>query len=227
MNIPDPVISFVTENGILLEFAPPESISVDTELQQRLCHLSRLLREHSHTGPLLCDIVTAPGSLLLLLHDGRTARRLLRHSETLWHASAQKVPDQVTITIPVVYGGESGPDLEAAADLCGLSAQTLVEKHLDGEYLVQCLGFMPGFAYLAGLDPALHIPRKSSPSTRIPAGSVAIAGSHTGVYPSSTPGGWHVIGRTSLTLFDPRAAQPCLMQPGDRVRFVVQGGHLS
>lgn len=222
MNIPDPVISFVTENGILLEFVAPDTQSVNTELQQRLCQLARLLREHSHAGPLLRDIVTSPGSLLLLLHDGRTARRLLRHSETLWHASAQKALDQATITIPVIYGGEFGPDLATAAEVCGLSAQELVQKHVNGEYLVQSLGFMPGFSYLGGLDPALHIPRKSTPAIRIPAGSVAIGGSFTGVYPTSTPGGWHVIGRTSLMLFDPHAAQPCLMRPGDRVRFVVQ-----
>jgi 5-oxoprolinase (ATP-hydrolysing) subunit B len=224
MNIPDPVISFVTENGILLEFAAPDATSVDAGLQQRLCQLSRLLREHSHAGPLLRDIVTSPGSLLLLLYDGRTARRLLRHSETLWRASAQKTLEQATITIPVIYGGESGPDLESAADICGMSAREFVQKHVDGEYLVQSLGFMPGFSYLGGLAPALHIPRKTTPATRIPAGSVAIGGSFTGVYPSATPGGWHIIGHTTLILFDPRATKPCLMQPGDRVRFVVQEG---
>lgn len=222
MNIPDPAISFVTENGILLEFASPDSPSVDSALQQRLCQLSRLLREHTHTGPLLCDIVTAPGSLLLLLHDGRTARRLLRHAETLWHASAQQRFDQTTIVIPVVYGGEFGPDLERAAETCGLSPDALVQKHLTGEYFVQSLGFMPGFAYLGGLDSALHIPRKTTPAVRVPAGSVAIGGSNTGIYPAETPGGWHIIGRTAVQLFDPRAQQPCLLQAGDKVRFNVQ-----
>lgn len=225
MNIPDPVISFVTENGILLEFAPRATLSVEAELQQRLCQLSRLLREHSHTGPLLCDIVTAPGSLLLLLHDGRTARRLLRHAETLWHASAQKSFDQTTVTIPVAYGNEFGPDLETAASVCGLSPQDFIQKHMDGSYIVQSLGFMPGFAYLGGLDPALHLPRKDKPSVRVPAGSVAIGGSYTGIYPAVTPGGWHVIGRTSLKLFAPDTAQPCLLQPGDRVKFIMQEAH--
>jgi KipI family sensor histidine kinase inhibitor len=166
--------------------------------------------------------VTAPGSLLLLLHDGRTARRLLRHAETLWHASAQKNPDSATITIPVVYGGEFGPDLLTAAAACELSAEAFVEKHMNSRYFVHCLGFMPGFAYIGGLDPALHITRKSTPAIRIPAGSVAIAGSYTGVYPTATPGGWHVIGRTTVKLFDASAAQPCLLQAGDQVRFVAQ-----
>ncbi|MBU2097413.1 MAG: 5-oxoprolinase subunit PxpB [Gammaproteobacteria bacterium] len=222
MNIPDPVISFVTEHGILLEFAPPATTTVDADLQQRLCQLAKLLREHSHTGPLLCDIVTAPGSLLLLLHDGRTARRLLRHAETLWHASAGQATDQKTITIPVCYGGDFGPDLNAAADYCGISPEDFVQKHLDGRYFVQSLGFMPGFAYLGGLDPALHIPRKTTPAVRVPAGSVAIAGSNTGIYPAATPGGWHVIGHTSIKLFDASAVTPCLLQPGDYVKFVRQ-----
>lgn len=221
MSIPDPTISFVTEHGILLEFVPADCTVIEPALQQRLCQLARLLREHSHTGPLLCDIVTAPGSLLLVLHDGRTARRLLRHAETLWRASAQKNITTNIVTVPVIYGGEYGPDLEVAASLCGLGKQAFVEQHAQGTYFVQSLGFMPGFAYLGGLDPALHLKRKDTPAARVPAGSVAIGGSNTGIYPSESPGGWHIIGRTSLTLFDPLAMQPCLLQPGDTVKFVV------
>lgn len=222
IHIPDPAISFVSENGILLEFAASDSTAVDTVLQQRLCELARLLDGHPIVGPLLCDIVTAPGSLLLLLHDGRTARRLLRHAETLWHASAHPSASRAAITIPVHYGGNAGPDLKAAAQCCGLSPDEFVRRHSAIEYSVQNLGFMPGFAYLGGLDPALHLPRKTTPATRVPAGSVAIGGSFTGVYPAASPGGWHIIGHTSLALFDVNADSPCLLQPGDRVRFVVQ-----
>ena len=222
MSIPDPTISFVTEHGILLEFVAADSGTVDPSLQRRLCQLATLLREHSHTGPLLCDIVTAPGSLLLVLHDGRTARRLLRHAETLWRASAQKTIEPRIVTIPVVYGGEFGPDLEQAARVCGLSTTAFVECHAGGNYFVQSLGFMPGFAYLGGLHPQLHIKRKNTPSARVPAGSVAIGGSNTGIYPSESPGGWHIIGRTSVALFDAQAQQPCLLKPGDTVRFLAQ-----
>jgi 5-oxoprolinase (ATP-hydrolysing) subunit B len=221
MSIPDPTISFVTEHGILLEFVAADSGTVDPALQRRLCQLATLLRQHSHTGPLLCDIVTAPGSLLLVLHDGRTARRLLRHAETLWRASAQKTIEPKIVTIPVVYGGEFGPDLEQAARVCGLCTTAFVECHAGGNYFVQSLGFMPGFAYLGGLHPQLHIKRKDTPSARVPAGSVAIGGSNTGIYPSESPGGWHIIGRTSVTLFDAHAQQPCLLQPGDTVRFIA------
>lgn len=225
MSIPDPAISFVSEHGILLEFVASDSLVIDLAFQQRLCQLARLLREHSHTGPLLCDIVTAPGSLLLVLHDGRTARRLLRHAETLWRASAQRSIDTQVVSIPVVYGGEFGPDLEQAASLCGMDSHRFAALHADGNYFVQCLGFMPGFAYLGGLDPALHLKRKDTPSARVPAGSVAIGGSNTGIYPSESPGGWHIIGRTTVTLFDPHAEQPCLLQPGDKVKFVAIKEH--
>lgn len=223
MNIPDPTISFVTENGILLEFATSKPRNVSHALQQHLCSLARRLREHSHAGPLLCDIVTAPGSLLLLLHDGRTARRLLRHTETLWRSSQRQQPSTAApIEIPVQYGGVHGPDLEPAAAACGISAQQFIQRHLEGDYYVHNLGFMPGFAYLGGLDPCLHLPRKHTPALRVPAGSVAIGGSHTGIYPAESPGGWHVIGFSTSTLFDPFNDQPCLLQPGDRVRFVQE-----
>ena len=222
MSIPDPAISFVTEHGILLEFVAADCSVIEPALQRRLCQLATLLREHSHTGPLLCDIVTAPGSLLLVLHDGRTARRLLRHAETLWRASAQQSINARIVTVPVMYGGECGPDLEQAASLCGMSPTKFVERHAAGNYFVQSLGFMPGFAYLGGLDPQLHIKRKDTPSARVAAGSVAIGGSNTGIYPSESPGGWHIIGRTSVTLFDAHSQQPCLLQPGDTVRFIAQ-----
>lgn len=227
MSIPDPAISFVSEHGILLEFVASDCLVIDPVFQQRLCQLARLLRDHSHTGPLLCDIVTAPGSLLLVLHDGRTARRLLRHAETLWRASAQKTIDTHAVSIPVIYGGEFGPDLEQAALMCGMDSQRFAAQHAQGTYFVQSLGFMPGFAYLGGLDPALHLKRKDTPSARVPAGSVAIGGSNTGIYPSESPGGWHIIGRTSLTLFDPLSEQPCLLQPGDTVKFVAVTEHQS
>ena len=228
MNIPDPAISFVSENGILLEFAAPDTSSVDAALQQRLCELSRLLSAHPIVGPLLCDIVTAPGNLLLLLHDGGTARRALRHAETLWHAAAKTElsSQRQLITIPVQYGGDVGPDLASAAESCGISMDEFIRRHSEAEYFVQNLGFMPGFAYLSGLDPVLHLPRKTTPATRVPAGSVAIGGSFTGIYPAVSPGGWHIIGQTMLRLFDVRAEKPCLLQPGDRVRFAVQGAGL-
>ena len=121
-----------------------------------------------------------------------------------------------TLTIPVVY---DGPDLADVAQQTGLSRESVVRMHAEREYLVYLLGFVPGFGYLGELHPALVIPRRSSPRTRVPAGSVAIAGAQTAVYPLTTPGGWHLIGSTPLVLFDAERNPPALLAPGHRVRF--------
>lgn len=118
--------------------------------------------------------------------------------------------------IPVTY---DGPDLHEVADLSGLSADEVVRAHAAAELRVLFLGFAPGFAYLGGLPPELHVPRLAKPRTTTPAGSVAIAGPMSGIYPASLPGGWRVIGHTDVKLFDPRADPPTLFAPGDRVRF--------
>ncbi len=124
-----------------------------------------------------------------------------------------------TIELPVRYGGEFGPDLEHVARLAGLSPERVIELHVSVLYLVHFLGFSPGFPYLGGLPPQLATPRLEVPRKLVPAGSVAIGGSHAGVYPLDSPGGWRIIGRTSLRLFDPAAAPPALLAMGDRVRF--------
>jgi KipI family sensor histidine kinase inhibitor len=124
-----------------------------------------------------------------------------------------------TITIPVAYGGDHGPDLQALADARKLGVPELIGLHRNAEYTVAAIGFSPGFPYLQGLPLPLHQPRHSSPR-KVPAGSVAIAGDQAGIYPFDSQGGWHVIGRTDLNLFDPRREHPALLQPGDKVRFV-------
>lgn len=123
------------------------------------------------------------------------------------------------VTIPVAYGGEFGPDLAGVAKRAGLREADVIARHAGAAYRVACVGFVPGFAYLVGLPPELTTPRRTSPRTRVPAGSVAIGGEQTGVYPFETPGGWHLIGRTPLRPFDPSRLEPALLQAGDRVRF--------
>ena len=120
----------------------------------------------------------------------------------------------------MVYGGESGPDLAVLARERGLSERDLVRLHAGGPYVVFMLGFTPGFAYLGLLPEALECPRHATPRVRVPAGSVGVAGRQTGIYPVASPGGWRLIGRTSRRLFDPFRAEPALLAPGDRVRFV-------
>jgi inhibitor of KinA len=123
------------------------------------------------------------------------------------------------IEIPVCYAAEFGPDLELVAAHAGLSVAEVVQRHSGAEYRVQMLGFMPGFPYLDGLPPELAMPRKVKPRLEVAAGSVAIGGIQTGVYPVAAPAGWQVIGRTPLRLFDPMATVPALLSAGDRVRL--------
>ena len=122
--------------------------------------------------------------------------------------------------IPVCYGGEHGLDLEEVAEKTGLSTEEVIALHSGGVYTVAAVGFSPGFPYLLGLPERLHIPRRATPRTSVPAGSVALAGGQAGIYPFASPGGWQVLGRTGVNLFDPTQARPALLRSGDRVRFV-------
>jgi inhibitor of KinA len=123
------------------------------------------------------------------------------------------------IEIPVAYGELFGPDLAEVAQHCGRTTDEVIRLHCGTEYRVCMLGFTPGFPYLGGLPEALETPRRATPRLKVTAGSVGIAGKQTGIYPLSTPGGWQIIGRTPLKLFDVSSNPPTLLQPGDRVRF--------
>jgi KipI family sensor histidine kinase inhibitor len=127
--------------------------------------------------------------------------------------------DAPPVEIPVVY---DGADLDEVAKLTGLSREEVAERHAAASYTVAYLGFSPGFGYLTGLDPALQVPRRESPRTAVPAGSVAIAGPYASVYPSQSPGGWRLLGHSDLPLWDVRRDPPSLLRPGTRVRFVPE-----
>lgn len=139
---------------------------------------------------------------------------------------ASRVPAQPThagtlFTVPVVYGGEWGPDLQTVAQLAGLSAEAVVRLHTGTIYRVFMLGFSPGFPYLGPVPPALAVPRLAEPRATVPAGSVGLAGAQTGIYPSDSPGGWRLIGRTPVRIVEWARPEPFLIRPGDRVRFVA------
>jgi KipI family sensor histidine kinase inhibitor len=152
------------------------------------------------------------------LHSHATVERMVRERlETTLQAPA---PKGRTIEIPVCYGGEFGPDLGDVARHTGLAPERVIELHAAAEYLVYFVGFSTCFPYLGGLPPELATPRLSNPRKHVPEGSVAIGGSQAGVYPLASPGGWRLIGRTSLRLFDPAAAPPPLLRMDDRVRFI-------
>jgi len=121
-----------------------------------------------------------------------------------------------TVTIDTVYDGD---DLAAVARATGLTVDEVIDRHVHGTYSVAFCGFSPGFAYMTGLDSVLHLDRRPTPRTRVPAGSVAIAAAYTSVYPSTSPGGWHLLGRTGATLWDTERPEPALLAPGTTVRF--------
>ena len=128
--------------------------------------------------------------------------------------------ERTIVELPTAYGGEFGPDLGFVAEHAGLSADEVIRLHSAPSYLVYMMGFMPGFTYLCGLDERLYTPRLSAPRVRISAGSVGIAGSQTGAYPVDSPGGWQLIGRTTLRLYDAHREEPILLRAGQYVKFV-------
>jgi KipI family sensor histidine kinase inhibitor len=173
------------------------------------------------TLPEVDDVVAAYLSLAVFYDSGRTtygeiAPKVLGVCE---RASTGGPAPEVSRTheISVTY---DGPDLEDVATSLGLSAEDVIDRHLGRTYNVDLIGFVPGWAYLSELDPSLHLPRRRQPRPRVPAGSVAIAGAQTGVYPLVTPGGWHIIGHTDTVMFDPSRDPPAILRPGDKVRFV-------
>lgn len=156
-----------------------------------------------HVDPLRCDL-------------DRLAALVAAHDATDEPAGA----DGPIIDVPVVYGGDAGPDLGEVAKRCGLSEAEVCLRHAAPLYRVCFVGFLPGFPYLGLVDASLRLPRRETPRPRVPAGAVAIAGEYTGIYPWSSPGGWHLIGRTAIELFDVQQEPPTRFAPGARVRFL-------
>ena len=130
------------------------------------------------------------------------------------------IPDPKTIEIPVCYGGDFGPDIDFVAQHNDITVDDVIRLHTKPHYLIYMIGFAPGFPYLGGLSNKLHTPRLPTPRLTVPEGSVGIANNQTGMYTARTPGGWRIIGRTPLTLFDPNRSDPVLYEAGDHIRFV-------
>ena len=166
--------------------------------------------------PGVVDVVPGAATVLVTVDRPERLSGLTRH---VLEAEAQTVAGAAEpVVLSVRY---DGPDLEVVAAAAGLTRDQVVERHRQGAYRVAFCGFAPGFAYLRGLDPALHLPRRSEPRTRVPAGSLAIAGPYTAVYPRATPGGWHLLGSCADVLWDPGATPPSRLRPGTPVRFQV------
>ena len=190
----------------------------------------RALAEAIHAAALadVVDIVPSPDRVTVC-YDLAAAGRLDELQASLAAIASDAAPHRkdhaATVhEIPVSYGGDAGPDLDEVCRECGLDRDTLIRRHTGGDYLVTAVGFTPGFAYLGGLDASLTTPRRATPRTRVPAGSVGIGGAQTGVYPFASPGGWQIIGHTGVRFFDPEADHPALCRVGDRLRFVEARG---
>jgi KipI family sensor histidine kinase inhibitor len=185
--------------------------------QQHIWQLGRTLADFSG----VTELIPGMNNLTILFDPFTTDIDALQATATKqWSQPLANGEFGRLIEIPVQYGGEHGPDLTVVASHCGLSEAKVVQRHCCVDYTVFFIGFQPGFAYLGDLDTKLATPRRAEPRLSVPAGSVGIGGAQTGIYPLATPGGWQLIGRTPSRLFDPMAASPTLLQPGDRVRFV-------
>jgi len=217
----EPTISLLSERALLLRC----SQHLDMTIQRRIWQLAQQLRQGRQWANMLEDVVPGPGSLLIRLRSDadQDLSTLSASLRAHWQQSADSTMPSRLVDIPVVYGAEHGPDLPAVAARCGLSEAEVIRLHSSRIYEVVCIGFQPGFPYLSGLDSRLYCPRRDTPRARIPAGSVAIGGQQTGIYPAATPGGWQIIGRSELKLFEPASEPPSLLQAGDRVRFLVTG----
>jgi KipI family sensor histidine kinase inhibitor len=186
------------------------ALLIETEAPHRLHAAVRGL-----SRPDVVDVVPGAGTVLVTTRPGTDLGYLGSLLGDLPLPEAYEAGGE-PLRVPVVYDGE---DLDEVASITGLSREEVVERHAGGDYVVAYLGFAPGFGYLSGLDERLQVPRRDSPRTSVPSGSVAIAGPYGAIYPSSSPGGWRLLGHTTLKPWDPDRDPPSLLRPGVRVRF--------
>jgi 5-oxoprolinase (ATP-hydrolysing) subunit B len=192
----------------------------DRAVLVELDSLAEVHRLHRSVQSARIGVDSVPGwGTLLVTTDGDVAGLMSQLRDLPWQSS-KPLAEPARHEIPVVYDGDDLPDVARA---CGLSVAEVIRLHSSVEYVVAFLGFSRGFPYLAGLPDVLQLPRRRTPRTRVPAGSVAIAFDQCGIYPMATPGGWHLLGRTGRELFDPALDPPSVLSPGDRVRFVGVG----
>jgi inhibitor of KinA len=211
-----PIIRHMGDRGLLIELG----CGIDPVVNRRVKRLHRIIaRERLHG---VVESVPAYASLLVVFDPLQASPETLKRQIIGlcdFDDTDEPVEDRAVVEIPVVYGGEAGPDLDAVAAHHGLSVEDVIGLHTGTTYRVYMIGFTPGFPYMGELPEALDTPRRDTPRTRIPKGSVAIAQRQTGIYPAISPGGWQIIGRTPLALFDPHKETPSFLTMGDAVRF--------
>jgi inhibitor of KinA len=204
------------DRALLVEYGD----GIDPVVNEKVRAMTALLKKNLPAG--VEAVVPAYRSLSILYDPLTTTTAGL---EEILHAleadfCAAQIAEPKVVPIPVCYGGEFGPDIGVVAEHTGLAEQEIVAVHASVDYPIYMIGFTPGFCYLGGLDRRLQTPRRKTPRTNLPAGSVGVAESQTGVYPVESPGGWQIIGQTPLRLFAPARKNPFLYEAGDRIRFV-------
>ena len=204
------------DSALVAEFAA----RIDPVINERARVLAAALRRH--WGAILRDVVVGYCTVTVYFDPLQVdASWLESEIYAIEVRTRESVPDVgASVEVPVCYDDDLGPDLPDVAAFGGCSREEVVALHTARTYRVYMVGFIPGFAYLGEVDPRIAAPRRSTPRTAVPAGAVAIAGGQTGIYPAVTPGGWNIIGRTSLKPYDPERIEPFLFRPGDQVRFV-------
>ncbi|KMV73741.1 hypothetical protein AI29_01220 [bacteria symbiont BFo2 of Frankliniella occidentalis] len=201
------------ESTLVIESRPPVSLAV----QQRIWGLAQQLVHE----PGVAEVIPGMNNLTIRLQAiPLSQQEAVSQLKAWWQAAESFIPASKNIDISVIYGKAAGPDLSSLAETVGLTPKQVVEAHSAERYTVFFIGFQPGFPYLSGLSPHLACPRHKTPRLSVPAGSVGIAGSQTGIYPLTSPGGWQIIGQTSSLLFDETREAPFLLHPGDTVRFI-------
>jgi KipI family sensor histidine kinase inhibitor len=209
------------DSAVILQLeagVPQRHNEIDAEVNSRAIRIAEGVRQRRIRG--VRDVVPTFRSVAVFFDPLATDLNVI--VEALEERSDQRQPREAgrVVEVPVVYGGEAGPDLASVADAAGLTPEAVVARHASHAYRVFMLGFLPGFPYMAPVDEAIAAPRRPTPRARVAAGSVGIAGQQTGIYPRESPGGWQIIGRTPLELFDPGKTPPALLAPGDTVWFV-------
>jgi KipI family sensor histidine kinase inhibitor len=205
----------VGDRGILVEYGD----AINPEINRKVRAMGMALRERPLDG--VVEVIPTYRSLLILYHPGQTDPGRLQGEllELEKELDRIRIPEPKIVEIPVCYGGELGPDIDFVAQTHGLTVDEVIRIHSEPLYQIYMIGFTPGFPFLGGLPDILATPRLETPRTRVPAGSVGIANNQTGVYPIESPGGWRLIGRTPLTLFDPQRKAPFLYEAGDLIQF--------
>lgn len=205
-------------NSLILRF----SDQVDQKVISKIGIASQRLQQE--LGELLIDLVPSYTTLLLtydlLKSDDQHIRELINKVLATLPDQVPSAKDSVIIELPVCYEAEFAPDMSTLSEQLQLSTQEIIKLHSEREYSVYAIGFSPGFGYLGDLDERLRVARLAKPRTAVPQGSVAIAELNTAVYPQQTPGGWWLIGKCPIRMFDPVREPPCWFNVGDRVRFV-------